>query len=88
MLQTMKTHQTHFTVPEMPWKREEATEPLTATPTRPLADVEDIRKPATLKRKFKGDFKFQYCACGERGEHWDGTRWYCGECYDNGDDED
>ena len=30
----------------------------------------------------------QRCKCGYPGEHHVGKKWYCDECYTNGDDED
>lgn len=30
----------------------------------------------------------RYCTCGNRGDFFIGDRWYCHECYYNGDDED
>jgi hypothetical protein len=55
-----RTHQTHWTMPEMPWKK----------------------KPQAGKPK-----EVEPCRCGMAGKYFL-NRWYCQECWDNGDDED
>jgi hypothetical protein len=68
------THKNNFLVPKLPWH----------TDDHKFGE----ETPDAPQSKRCPDGTLRYCHCGLRGEVWDGKRWYCFECYDNGDNGD
>lgn len=82
-----KTHKTHWTVPELPWKRAKVSKEAQERINEILDDeLEPLPYGQISPFSVPPEKDLPYCHCGIRGKYYL-HRWYCQECWDIGDDE-